>query len=77
MTETQVESTPSSTPGNLPRAIESAARVVYQMARDGVIGIDTGAPPELAEFAINALRLLGSLLDAAEEERRGSPTEGS
>ena len=45
--------------GNLPLAIEKAARVVYLMAMDGVIGIDTGAPPELAR---NALGLLGSLL---------------
>lgn len=48
--------------GNLPLAIEKAARVVYLMAMDGVISIDTGAPPELAEMARNALGLLGSLL---------------
>lgn len=60
---------------NLHLAIENAARVVWMMARDGVIGIDTGAPPELVEMARYALGLLGSLLDAAEEERRGSTLE--
>lgn len=56
---------------DLPLAIENTARVVWMMARDGVIGIDTGAPPELAEMARYALGLLGSLLDAAEERRSG------
>lgn len=57
--------------GNLPTTIENAARVVWMMARDGIISVDIGAPPELAEMARYALGLLGSLLDAAEKTRGG------
>ena len=71
MSEEQHENTQPGSTENLPLAIENVARVVYMMARDGLIGIDTGAPPELAEMARNALGLLGSLVDAAEERRRG------